>query len=154
LINAALVAGLFPKILAIGSGSGDMRTISNNQSVAFHPSSVNFGKKDFGVNHLAYFTLMHSRRLYAWETGPVDDMAMLLLCGECDFKITSDSAFIDRKIKFHIPPKSNIALKFLRSRLGSLLAQQFRGKPLTESQILWKEVAMMVLGKAKVYADE
>ncbi|KAG6911865.1 hypothetical protein DXG01_000112 [Tephrocybe rancida] len=156
LINAALTAGLFPKILAIDPTNGQMRTISNNQHASFHPSSVNFGKKpkDFGVNHLAYFTLMHSKRLYAWETGPVDDMAMLLLCGECDFKLISDSAFIDRKIKYRIPPKSNIALKFLRTQLWSLLAHQFRGKPLTESQILWNEIAMLVLGKVKLEAEE
>ncbi|KAG6846023.1 hypothetical protein H0H87_011071 [Tephrocybe sp. NHM501043] len=155
LINAALTAGLFPKILTIDTANGQMRTITNNQHASFHPSSINFGKKpkDFGANHLAYFTLMHSKRLYAWETGPIDDMAMLLLCGECDFKLISDSAFIDRKIKFHIPPKSNIALKFLRSQLSSLLAQQFRAKPLLESQVLWNEIAMLVLGKVKVEAE-
>ncbi|KAF5377628.1 hypothetical protein D9615_005290 [Tricholomella constricta] len=156
LINAALAAGLFPKILAIEGSNGQMRTISNNQHASFHPSSVNFGRKatDIGANHLAYFTLMHSKRLYAWETGPVDDMSMLLLCGECDFKIISDSAFIDRKIKFRISPKSNIALKFLRTQLGSLLAHQFRGKTLTESQILWNEISLMALGKVKLDAEE
>ncbi|KAG6842553.1 hypothetical protein C0991_000079 [Blastosporella zonata] len=156
LINAALTAGLFPKILSIDPTNGQMRTVSNNQHASFHPSSVNFGKKptDFGANHLAYFTLMQSKRLYAWESSPVDDMAMLLLCGECDFKLISDSAFIDRKIKFNIPPKTNIALKFLRTQLWSLLAQQFRGKPLAESQVLWNEIAMLVLGKVKVEADE
>ncbi|KAG5654781.1 hypothetical protein H0H81_003789 [Sphagnurus paluster] len=76
-------------------------------------------------------------------------MAMLLLCGECEFKIISDSASIDRKIKFHISPKSNIALKFLRTQLGSLLAHQFRGKGLTTEQIPWNEIALMVLGKVK-----
>ncbi|RDB29553.1 putative helicase C15C4.05 [Hypsizygus marmoreus] len=155
LINAALTAGLYPKILAIDPTNGQMRTITNNQHASFHPSSVNFRRKiaDFGVNHLAYFTLMHSKKLYAWETGPVDDMAMMLLCGECDFKLISDSAFIDRKIKFRVAPKANVALKFLRSQLGSLLAHQFRGKTLTESQILWNEIALMVLGKVKVEAD-
>jgi ATP-dependent RNA helicase DHX29 len=39
---------------------GEMRTVSNNQPVFFHPSSVNFGKKatTFGVSYLTYFTLM------------------------------------------------------------------------------------------------
>ncbi|KAG6888975.1 hypothetical protein C0995_004614 [Termitomyces sp. Mi166 len=156
LVNAALTAGLFPKILAIDSANSQMRTITNNQQASFHPSSVNFGKKptDFGVNYLTYFTLMHSKRLYAWETGPVDDMAMLLLCGECDFKLVSESAVIDRKIKFKIPPKSNIALKFLRAQLWSLLAYQFRGKTMTESQLLWNEIAMLVLGKVKLVAGD
>ncbi|KAG6820381.1 hypothetical protein H0H93_001352 [Arthromyces matolae] len=156
LINAALTAGLFPKILAIDSTNGQMRTISNNQHAAFHPSSVNFGKKalDFGVNHLSYFTLMHSKRLYAWETGPVDDMAILLLCGDCDFKLISDSAFIDRKVKFTLPPKSSIALKLLRNRLWAILAHQFRGKTLTETQVLWRDIAMLVLGKIKVSIED
>lgn len=31
---------------------------------------------------------MHSKRLYAWETGPVDDTALALLCGDiADFKV-------------------------------------------------------------------
>ncbi|KAJ7181792.1 P-loop containing nucleoside triphosphate hydrolase protein [Mycena crocata] len=152
LLNAALTAGLYPKILSIDSSNGQMRTISNNQHASFHPSSVNFGRKptDFGVNHLAYFTLMHSKKLYAWETGPVDDLAMLLLCGDADFKLVSNAAFIDRKIKFQVSPKCNIALKFLRSHLASILAQQFRSKPLTESQVLWSDIALSVLGKEKL----
>ncbi|KAE9410966.1 HA2-domain-containing protein [Gymnopus androsaceus JB14] len=152
LVNAALLAGLFPKVLAVDRSSRQMRTITNNQLASFHPSSVNFGRKttDLGANHLAYFTLMHSKKLYAWETGPVDDMAMLLLCGEADFKLISNSAFIDRKVKFQIAPKTNIALKILRTQLASLLAYQFRGKILTESHILWNELALMVLGKVKI----
>ncbi len=29
----------------------------------------------------------HSKKLYAWETGPVDDVAIALLCGDADFKV-------------------------------------------------------------------
>ncbi|OBZ78804.1 putative helicase C15C4.05 [Grifola frondosa] len=151
LVNASLAAGLYPKILAIDPSNGGMRTITNNQAVSFHPSSVNFHMRprDFGVNHLCYFTIMHSKKLYAWETGPVDDLALLLLCGDTEFKLMSNLAFIDRKIKFRIHPKASVALKFLRSQLGSLLAIQFRNKPLTESQLLWNDTAMMVLGKMR-----
>ncbi|KAJ2920247.1 hypothetical protein MD484_g9, partial [Candolleomyces efflorescens] len=151
LINAALVAGLYPKVLSIDSKSGGLRTVSNNQSASFHPSSVNFGRKavDFGVNHLAYFTLMHSKKLYAWETGPVDDLAMLLLCGETDFKLLSDTAVIDRKIKFSISAKTHVALKYLREHLFDILSTQFRGQPLTETHVLWNELAANILGKIK-----
>lgn len=63
IVNSALAAGLYPKILTISmlkDGKSDMRTINNNQSATFHPSSINFGRKarDFGVHHLCYFTLM------------------------------------------------------------------------------------------------
>ncbi|KAF6766323.1 pre-mRNA-splicing factor ATP-dependent RNA helicase prp22 [Ephemerocybe angulata] len=158
LINAALVAGLYPKVLSIDSkNSGpQLRTITNNQSAFFHPSSVNFGRKpaDFGVNYLAYFTLMHSKKLYAWETGPVEDLGMLLLCGESDFKLLSDTAVIDRKIKFNIPAKTNVALKLLREHLYDILSAQFRGQALTETHVLWNEVAQMVLGKIKPKDDK
>jgi ATP-dependent RNA helicase DHX29 len=107
LIHAALVTGLYPKLLMIDPSTGRMRTVTNNQHVSFHPSSINFGKKsmDFGVNYLSYFTVMlvhsclvqlyplssflyrQSKKLYAWETGPVDNMALLLLCGDCEVKV-------------------------------------------------------------------
>ena len=151
LVNAALVAGLYPKVLAIDPKGFQLRTVTNNQVAYFHPSSVNFGRKpvDFGVNHLAYFTIMHSKKLYAWETGPVDDLAMLILCGESDFKLISDQAVIDRKIKFHIPAKTNVALKLLRENFYDILSAQFKGQTLTETHVHWNELAQMVLGKIK-----
>ncbi|THH31997.1 hypothetical protein EUX98_g2175 [Antrodiella citrinella] len=155
IIGSALAAGLYPKILSVGvlkDGKNDIRTILNNQPVFFHPSSINFGRraKEFGVNHLCYFTLMHSKRLYAWETSPVEDMALLLLCGEADFKLMSNTVTIDRKIRFRVEPKSSVALKYLRSQLGSLLAAQYRCKPLSETQVNWNELAMMILGKVEI----
>ncbi|KAH8100605.1 P-loop containing nucleoside triphosphate hydrolase protein [Cristinia sonorae] len=155
ILNSALAAGLYPRILSIDvlkDGKSDLRTISNNQAVAFHPSSVNFGRraKDFGVNHLCYFTLMHSKKLYAWETGSVEDMALLLLCGEVDFRLMSYTATIDRKVKFRIEPKSGVALKYLRNQLGQLLAAQYRCKPLTDVQSRWNDLAKMILGKVEI----
>jgi ATP-dependent RNA helicase DHX29 len=152
LINSALTAGLYPKVLAIDSSSGQMRTISNNQSAAFHPTSVNFGRKpaDFGVNHLVYFTLMHSKKMYAWETGPIDDLAIVLLCGESEFKVHSNMLSIDRKIRYQLAPKANVALKILRQHLTAILALQLRGKTLTESQVLWYDLATAALGKMKL----
>lgn len=66
-VNAALCAGLYPKLLIVDSGGvQQLKTLSNNQLVSFHPSSVNFGRRplDFGVNYLSYFTIMcvHSIR--------------------------------------------------------------------------------------------
>jgi len=62
LINAALTAGLYPKILKVDltDAIGQLSTVTNSQAVAFHPSSVNFRRRpqDFGVNHLAFFTIM------------------------------------------------------------------------------------------------
>ncbi|KAH9835693.1 P-loop containing nucleoside triphosphate hydrolase protein [Rhodofomes roseus] len=151
LLNAALAAGLYPKILSIDPSTGALKAVSNNQAASFHPTSINFGKRatDFGVNHLCYFTLMQSKKLYAWETGPVDELAMVLLCGETEFKLAANSVYIDRKIKFCFSPKTGVAIKLLRAQLSSLLSTQMRTKPLSESQLLWNDLAMMVLGKVK-----
>lgn len=148
LINAALTAGLYPKILKLDPTDGQLSTVTNSQAVAFHPSSVNFRRRpqDFGVNHLAFFTIMHSKKLYVWETGPVDDVALLLLCGDCNFKLVSDSAFVD-KIKFRIPAKTNLALKYLRNKLAVELSERLRSKPSTGSQERWMEMALVILGK-------
>lgn len=94
ILGAALASGLYPKILSIDAAGG-LRTVSNQQPVSIvseqpepsdaqHPSSINFGlpKQEFGSNHLVYFTLMQSKKLYAWESGPIDDRALALLCGD------------------------------------------------------------------------
>lgn len=155
LLNAALVAGLYPRIIAIDAASGQLRTITNNQAVAFHPSSVNFKRRprDLQVNHLCYFTVMQSKKLYAWETGGVDDAALLLLCGELDSKLIAESLALDRKIRFRVAPKTNLALKYLRDQLSNNLAAQMRGRTLTEQQKQWSELAMFVLGRPKPDQD-
>jgi ATP-dependent RNA helicase DHX29 len=60
LINAALTAGLYPKVLKVDPTEGQLATVTNSQAVTFHPSSVNFRRRlqDFGVNYLAFFTIM------------------------------------------------------------------------------------------------
>jgi ATP-dependent RNA helicase DHX29 len=66
-INAALLSGLYPKLLYFDPTSGlQMRTLSNNQIAFFHPSSVNFRRKpkDLAANYLAYFTLMYDVENY------------------------------------------------------------------------------------------
>ncbi|PPQ98740.1 hypothetical protein CVT26_010040 [Gymnopilus dilepis] len=156
LIHAALAAGLYPKILSIDAKTGKLLTISNNQAASFHPTSVNFGRNalDFGVSYLTYFTLMHSKKLYAWETGPVDDLSILLLCGEADHKLISDSVSIDRKIRFSIPPKTHIALKILREKINAILAQQYQGRALTDMQLKWMETCLLALSKIKLAAAD
>jgi ATP-dependent RNA helicase DHX29 len=108
-INAALAAGLFPKLLIVENGK--MQMLGNSQPVGFHPSSVNFRRRPGDVvgggTCLMYFTLMyvrcglrdvencgltwsgsrHSKKLYVWETSPVNNHALLLLCGDVEVKV-------------------------------------------------------------------
>lgn len=65
IINAALVAGLYPKVLSLNTSKSELKMITNNQVVSIHHSSVNFHKKlsDIGCNYFAYFTLMYVMHL-------------------------------------------------------------------------------------------
>ncbi|KAL7421927.1 hypothetical protein Q5752_003699 [Cryptotrichosporon argae] len=141
-ISATLAAGLYPKLLVIEGGG--MRTIGNQQAVAVHPSSVNFRVPlaEFGTAHLVYFTLMQSKRLYAWEVGPVDDRALALLTGDVlDFKLSAGALHIDRKIRFAVSGKTALALKLARDRLAAATAARMRGRALADAQTRWFELA-------------
>ena len=65
----------------------------------------------------------------------------------------ADTASIDRKIRFCVPPKTNIALKILREQLSNVLAHQYQGKILTQAQEVWKELGLLALSKAKIKQD-
>ena len=95
ILNAAISAGLYPKLLSIEPKNYQLKTIGNNQPVSIHPSSVNFRMRlselPRGANHLVYFTIMSTKKLYAWETGAVDDRGVMVLCGEADWKVSSRS---------------------------------------------------------------
>ena len=94
----------------------------------------------------------------------MDDLFLLLLCGECHFKVylltlvkrrylkslVADTAPIDRKIRFCVAPKTNVALKILREQLSNVLAQQYQGKILTQEQEVWKELGLLAWSKTKI----
>ncbi|KAG9008288.1 hypothetical protein FRB94_013450 [Tulasnella sp. JGI-2019a] len=161
IINVALCSGLYPKILTVDSSMGALRTLSNNRQVAFHPSSVNFDRellkperirkpRETGVNYWCFFNLLHTKTLFASETGPVDRLAILLLCGDVEFKLFAESASVDRKVEYRFSAKTAIALKVVREQLAIILALRMRGKVLDESQVEWFELAMQVLKHVKV----
>jgi ATP-dependent RNA helicase DHX29 len=62
----------------------------------------------------------------------------------------ADAAFIDsRKIKFRIPAKTNLALKYLRNQLAVVLSERLQKKPSTGSRERWMEMALVTLGKLR-----
>ncbi|KAJ1303899.1 hypothetical protein OPQ81_008311 [Rhizoctonia solani] len=146
LVQAALTAGMFPKILSIDSTSGQMQTISNNRPVAFHPSSVNFRRapREFRCTYLCYSSLVQSKKLYASETGPADDLALILLCGDCEFKPASELVIVDRKLKYRVPGKTVLALKALKAKLASNMTLRLRSRqPDTTSEAdAWSTFAL------------
>lgn len=101
---------------------------------------------------------MQSKRLYAWETGPVHDQALALLCGDnVEFKVirvkvvsltsklSANSLQIDKKLRYRIDPKSALAVKLLRDRFAAAMATRLRGRPLTERQEQWFALALQCI---------
>ena len=64
-------------------------------------------------------------------------------------QLISNTVIIDRKLKFQVDAKTGVALKRLRNEVGQLLASQYRGQALVETQVNWNDIAMLVLGKVK-----
>lgn len=87
-------------------------------------TSVNFtpGRKSDldGAQFVTYFNIMHSKKLYVWECGSVEEKAILLLCGDADVKLPAQSISIDRKIRYAATPKAAMAMKVLRGHFQSL----------------------------------
>lgn len=132
-LHAALVVGLYPKLLTIDPRSFQIRTIGNNQPASIHPSSVNFRLKlhdlGKGIHHLLYFTIVQSKKLYARETAPISDAAILLLCGDVDVKFSCSSIYLDRnRLRFHLPGSSTslLAIKVLREHLSKWINASFK----------------------------
>jgi len=88
---------------------------------------------------------MQSKRLYAWETGPVDDRALALLCGEADFRLSASSLQIDRKIRYQILPKTALAVKRLREQFSVAMSTRLRGRGLNDIQEKWFELGLECL---------
>ncbi|ORY32822.1 P-loop containing nucleoside triphosphate hydrolase protein [Naematelia encephala] len=154
IMGAALAAGLYPKLLSLDGNA--LKTIINQQTVAIHPSSINFRtpKSDFGTNYLAYFTIMQSKKLYAWETGPVDDRALAMLCGDtADFRLSASLLQLDRKIRYRVEPKTAMAIKVLRENFALAMSARLSGKALSEVQEKWFELGLKCL-MTGVYQDE
>jgi ATP-dependent RNA helicase DHX29 len=63
--------------------------------------------------------------------------------------VSDAAAFVDRKIRFHIPAKTNLALKYLRHKLAVVLSERLQKKPLTGSQERWMEMALVILGNLR-----
>ncbi|WFC98194.1 RNA helicase [Malassezia yamatoensis] len=128
-LTLALVAAFYPKLLSMDPRSGMMRTLTNNQPAAIHPSSVNYKSpaKSQRSHFVLYYSIMMSKRLYASETAYVDDLYVLLVGGEPEFKHSSRSIFLDHnRVRMTLTDaKALVALRLLRSRLLSHLQASF-----------------------------
>jgi ATP-dependent RNA helicase DHX29 len=159
LVMACVAAGMYPKLL-VSDPSGQFRTLLNNAPASIHPSSVNFtpGRRpDFGdTRYVSYFNIQQTKKLYVWECGAVDELAIYLLCGEQDVKLAAQSLSIDRKIKVRTTAKSALALNLLRSRYQRLfdLKMKHPARALEGTDAEWWNLLLEALSTEKEEAQE
>ncbi|GAA5869879.1 hypothetical protein JCM1840_007661 [Sporobolomyces johnsonii] len=160
-VMACLAASMYPKLLVVDPQNGSMRTLANSAPAAIHPSSVNFApgrRVDFGPNtrFVAFFTAMHTKKLYVWESGSVDERAVYLLCGNADFQLPAHSLSIDRKIKTRLEPKTAIAMKVLRQQWQAFFKKKMvdPAAPLPAGQQQWLALFMEALVSPALADDD
>lgn len=90
-INAALTAGLYPKIAEFLSDSKQL--VNKDMQLQIHPSSVLFEKeiKPY-TDFLVYNTVVMNNtgpkeRVFMWESGWIDAIAVILLSTEFEIKV-------------------------------------------------------------------
>ncbi|BFZ63806.1 hypothetical protein YB2330_004938 [Saitoella coloradoensis] len=150
IISACVAMALYPRLLTVDPNTKTMKTLLKNQPALIHPSSVNYqDRRNLQAKFMAYYTLMKSRNVNAFETGAVDASAVALLCGEADFKSLSGLLFIDHnRVKFAVEsPRALVALRILRTQMEKVLVRFWRnpGKTIAEEQETWLAIGMELL---------
>ena len=86
-VDSVIAWSFYPKLLA-REGKG-WRNVANNQAVSLHPTSVN-KRSDKPLKWLSFYHIMQARSKYynAHETSVVEDLAVALLCGDVEFKVS------------------------------------------------------------------
>lgn len=125
-VTLALASSLYPKVLV--SDGSQLRTLTNNQPTRVHPSSALHGMPlTQPGKHVLYYTIMMSRRLYAWEAAVIDARALLLVCGDVEFRHSSSSLTLDKtRGRFACrAPDAVVAIRVLRDQLVRAIGASF-----------------------------
>ena len=131
-VTLALVTALYPKLLSVDRGAREMRTITNNQPAAIHPSSVNFrmplDNAQLATRFVLYSTIVMSKRLYAWDTAVVPELMVYMLCGESDFRHSASMLALDKnRLRVAaMDPRTLVALRVMRDQLSCMLQEYYR----------------------------
>ncbi|CAE6422967.1 unnamed protein product [Rhizoctonia solani] len=124
------------------------------------PASLSSPDTNVGLVQAA-LTDRQSKKLYASETGPADDLSLILLCGDCEFKVADDLSLIllcgdcefkpaselvivDRKLKYRVPGKTILVLKALKAKLAANMTVRLRSRQpdVTSEAELWSTFAL------------
>ncbi|KAL0141621.1 P-loop containing nucleoside triphosphate hydrolase protein [Mucor lusitanicus] len=140
IINAALTAGLYPKIAEFAPTSKQI--INKNLELSVHPSSMLFRKEHvFTSGFLVYNTVVMNNangqmkdKVYMWEASCIDAVAVILLATGIDVKYKQRKIILDNWIHFDCFARTAVLLKFLRQELNNWLAEKMDQPDLDLSQ--------------------
>ena len=159
LFNSVNAASFYPKLLRREGKA--FRNVSTNQTITLHPTSVN---KQSSSNPppntqlnlrppkwLSYYHIMAtgSKHYNAHETSAVDEMALVCLCGEAEFKMYAGVVVIDgSRIRFKVQHwRTMIVLKSLRRGLKRAVERWIKepGKGVGEEDAFWVDMFVKMM---------
>ncbi|CAO3643232.1 unnamed protein product [Mucor hiemalis] len=151
-VNAALTAGLYPKIAEYLRQTNQI--LNKNMELKIHPSSMLFGKKNtLLTDFLVYNTVVMNNNnnqsvdnVYMWETSSVDAVAIILLATGIEIKYKQRKMVLDNWIHFDCFARTAVLLKFLRQQLNVWLAEKMNQPQLDLGK--YNENVLEVLVKA------
>ncbi|CAJ0845483.1 539_t:CDS:10 [Entrophospora sp. SA101] len=145
IINAAIVAGLYPKILYYNSKNKELITIINNDQklVNIHPSSINFhtirtsSNSTIASKFFVYNTMIKTNKVYVRDTSAFDVIDLH----------EKKALILDKFIKLQCPAKTASLLKYLRFQLNKILKYRidYPAAELNSEQEQWLDLTLDVI---------
>ncbi|ORE07464.1 HA2-domain-containing protein [Rhizopus microsporus var. microsporus] len=130
-VNAALTAGLYPKIAEYVRESGIMA--NRMMEVKLHPSSMLFlREREVHSEILAYNTLIMGNKEYQRniavirDATSVDPVALVLLTREIKIQHKQRKITLDNWLSFDCFARTAVILKFFRNELNRWLAEKMK----------------------------
>ncbi|KAF9964282.1 hypothetical protein BGZ70_006684 [Mortierella alpina] len=156
-LNAAITAGMYPKVMMRHDGLKAYVTGPRQDTVWIHPSSVNFAKGGAtaaaamsGPDQSPWFvfnSLVKSTRMYVWESGRIGQFPLVLFGGELAVKHHAKLITVDKWIQFKCHAKTAVVFKMMRDELDKILQKRIdepeRGT--TEREERWLEMIVAIL---------
>ncbi|KAF3491166.1 uncharacterized protein GIQ15_00683 [Arthroderma uncinatum] len=152
IVNSVIAWSFHPRLLT-RHGKG-WRNVSNNQAVVLHSASVNKHTEN-PLTWLSYYHIMQSRnRNYnAHETSAVEELAIVLCCGDVEFKMYAGIISLDgNRVRFKVRDwKTMLALRVLSTRIREVIAQALKTpkKELSSDHKQWLDLFLQVLAVKK-----
>jgi ATP-dependent RNA helicase DHX29 len=145
LTTSVIAWSFYPKLL-VREGKG-WRSITNNQTLSLHPTSVNKGSNR--LRYLSFYNIMQSGSKFhsatnAFSTSIAYEIPLILFAGEADYKMHAGIISIDsNRLRFALKDwKTLLAVKLVRQKLEELVGWAIEyPKTSIPTELLWyKEV--------------